>query len=163
MILGTPSTGTSLYQMMSRSIFEKCNDALKQAPTLKLAVLATAPALMMFMAGAGIESSHRIDLMTEGAGIMGNVTKAGASAYKAYMASTEALPLMDAVKKGLTGGYETIGNNLSMAGIGATAAFPSLAIIAKATAHISAFAKERFGIGQAEDQSLEINYDTAPR
>lgn len=163
MIQNAPSTGSSLFQMMSRSIFEKCTNALKQTPTLQTAVFATAPALMMFMVGAGVESSHRIDLMTEGAGIMGNVTKAGATAYKAYMSSVEVLPLMDAVKKGLTGGYETIGNNLAMAGIGATAAFPSLALIAKAAAHISTFAKERFGIGQPQEPAVQIDYDTAPR
>lgn len=94
-----PTQGTSLFQIMSRSIFEKCGEALRNAPTLQTLVVATAPAVMMFMAGAGIESHHRVDLMTEGGGAFARVTQDGAQAYKAYLASTEILPLWDAIKK----------------------------------------------------------------
>jgi len=148
---------------MSRSIFEKCGEALRNAPTLQTLVVATAPAVMMFMAGAGIESHHRVDLMTEGGGAFARVTQDGAQAYKAYLASTEILPLWDAIKKGVSGGYETLGTNMTMAGIGAMAAFPSLAVVAKVAAHISQNARDRFGIGKDQIQPQEAQFSPSPR
>lgn len=158
-----PTQGTSLYQMMSRSIFEKCSEALRNTPTLQTLVFSTAPALMMFVGGAAIDSMHDINIMTEGGGIAARVTKDGAMAYKEYVASVEILPLWDAIKHGVTGGYESLGNNIAMAGAGAIPAFPALAIVAKAAAHIEKFARERFGIGKEQEQTQEAEFTPSPR
>lgn len=159
-----PTQGTSLYQMMSRSIFEKCSDALRHTPTLQTLVVAAAPAVMLFMGGAGLEGYQRIDMQTEGAGLTGHATQAGMAAYREYLASSEALPLLDAIKKGVTGGYETLGTNMTMAGIGAMGAFPALAVAAKAAAHMAEFARSRFGVGSKDrDQPQEFEFTPAPR
>ena len=158
-----PTQGTSLYQMMSRSIFEKCTEALRNTTVLQTFVIATAPALVMFMGGAAIDSMHDINIMTEGGGIGARVTKDGAMAYKEYVASVEILPLWDAIKHGVTGGYESLGTDIAMAGAGAIHAFPALAIAAKAAAHVEKFARERFGIGKDQEQTQEANFSPSPR
>ncbi|HHK1716908.1 TPA: hypothetical protein ACQQ5N_002690 [Pseudomonas aeruginosa] len=158
-----PTQGTSLYQVMSRSIFEKCSEALRNTPTLQTLALAAAPGAMMFMGGAGIDSMHDINIMTEGGGIGARVTKDGAMAYKEYVASVEILPLWDAVKHGLSGGYESLGNNIAMAGAGVMPALPALAIVAKAAAHVEKFMRDRFGIGKEQEQAHVADYAPSPR
>ncbi|NRF49532.1 hypothetical protein HRF68_18080 [Pseudomonas stutzeri] len=158
-----PTQGTSLYQMMSRSIFEKCTEALRNTPTLQTLTLAAAPGLMMFMGGAAIDSMHDINIMTEGGGIGARVTKDGAMAYKEYVASVEILPLWDAVKHGLSGGYESLGNNMAMASVAVTPTLPALAAIAKVAAHVEKFVRDRLGLAKEQDQAQVADYSPAPR
>ena len=155
-----PTQGTSLYQMMSRSIFEKCSDALRNTPALQTLALSAAPGLMMFMGGAALDSMHLSGIMTEGGP---RVTEAGAMAYQQYIAGIEKLPLLDAIKHGLAGGYESLGTNIAMAGAGAAHALPALALVAKAAAHIENFMRERFGIGKDQNQTQEADFTPSPR
>lgn len=155
-----PTQGTSLYQMMSRSIFEKCSEALRNTPALQTLALAAAPGLMMFMGGVTMDSMYTSDIMTEGGP---RVTEAGAMAYKQYIAGIEKLPLLDAIKHGVAGGYESLGTNIAMAGAGAAHALPVLALIAKAASHIEKFMRDKFGVGKDLEQAQEADFTPAPR
>lgn len=155
-----PNQGASLFQLVARSIFEKCSEALRNAPALQTMVIAAAPGVMMFMGGAAMDSMHNIDIMTEGGS---RVTAAGAAAFKQYMANAESLPLVEAIKHGLTGGYESLGKNIAMAGLGVAPGLPALALIAKAASHIEQFVQDRFGIGKEREQAQAADFSPAPR
>lgn len=141
----------SLFQMMSKTIYDNCSSALRETPMLKVAVLAAAPALMMFMGGMTMDSMHEMEIMKSGGGFFDRVTVDGAQAYQEYLAGMDKKDALASIWHGVTGGYESDGRNVAMAGLAAVPGLSGLAVVGKIGAHIAEFAKEHFGFGKEKD------------
>lgn len=154
----------SLYNMMCKSIYNKCTDALKKTPGWETALMATIPPLLGVMGGVIMDCSQSIDIMTQGGGAFAHVTPEGAAAYKAFLAenpNTLQDSWLGVVKEGLSGGYRTDGQNLVAVSVGALPTFPCLALIAKAAAHLDEMIRGKAGIEKGAPQ-VEQAYDAGP-
>lgn len=116
----------SLFQQLSRNIYEKCTDALRRIGCVDLAALASClPAAMMVVGGA-VDSAHA-----------SHIAGRGYDEYLEYVRATKVDGLIEGVARSLSGGFKE-GNGgaaIFWAGAGGLAAFPALALAAKALVH----------------------------
>ncbi|WP_417546465.1 hypothetical protein [Marinobacter sp.] len=122
------------FMEQNRSLFSKFSEQIRGTPTVLVAVLAAAPAAAMIMGGAGLDSYEASQVLQN----------EGVEAYRALKASVGDMAPMEAIKTAMVGGFETVGRNVSMAGLAAAPALPALALIAKAAAHATEFLKQKF-------------------
>ena len=98
---------SSPFMEQNRSLFSRFSEQLRSTPVLQVAVMAAAPAAAMIMGGAGLDSYEASQVLQN----------EGVEAYRALKAAVGDMSAVEAIKTAMTGGFETVGRNISFGGM----------------------------------------------